>query len=195
MPLPVIDDVYRVALNWIDENSGFNATNVIHIANTGGDAEDVWDALDGNVTTNMWEQANVKAGVNQVVITKLDGAASSVVKNTGRPSKWEGPASDAGSLPQVCGLVKLNTGQRGRSFRGRVYLPFCSENQVDNGKIVSGGMTEWQDAWEAFILGLVGDGCQLVVASYLLESALDVQTVLCERDTATQRRRMKRQSA
>jgi len=194
-PLPTIANVYRVALNWTESNSGSTATNVMHFRKSGTNPGEVAGIIDDAVTTNMWEQANVHAHVAQLVVTPLDGGTVSLEVNTGSPSKWSGPAGDAGVVPQVAALVKFVTLHRGRSYRGRVYLPFVSENQLDNGKIVSAGMAEWQDAWQDFSEAISGEGLDLVVASYLLETAADVVGILCERDTATQRRRWKRTSA
>ena len=95
----------------------------------------------------------------------------------------------------MANIVKFVTGLRGRSYRGRVYLPFVDESTQAQGHIVAGKITDGQGAWEAFHTDMSTDGFELVVASYLHSTAEDVIAVLFERDTATQRRRNKRASS
>lgn len=194
-PLPEIADVYRVALNWQHSDYGWTATNVMHFRKSGGDASDVYDTLDSNVTAAMWEVAPEHAHIHSVDVTPLDGTGATYTGLTGDASKWSGPIASGLSTPQVCALVKLNTAKRGRSFRGRVYIPWASEQNVTAGQVDSANVTAAQAAWTAFIADMDGDSCQLVVASYVLASAEDVLTALYERDVATQRRRNQRTSS
>ena len=53
-PLPVINDVYRVALEWFNIESNANATNVMHFRKSGSNPAALYASLDANVTDLMW---------------------------------------------------------------------------------------------------------------------------------------------
>lgn len=194
-PLPEIDDVYRVAFNWTHEDTPWTATNVMHFRKSASDPSTVFATIDANVTAAMWEVAPAHGHISSVVVTPLDGGSVSFPVNTGSGAKWSGPITGGLGTPQVCALVKTLTAKRGRSYRGRIYIPWASEQNVTNGRVDSGNVTAGQSAWEAFVSDMAGDGCDLVVASYKLATAEDVIAVLFERDVATQRRRNHRVSA
>lgn len=59
-------------------------------------------------------------------------------------------------LPPQCAIVaSLLTGKPGKSFRGRVYLPYNAEALVDSdGRVSTAGQTEIAGAWAAFLGGI-----------------------------------------
>jgi len=188
-PLPVIADVYRVALNWVD--SGQVAVNVMHILRSGTTAAVIASSVDANVTAAMWGTVVNGASVNHIVVTPLDGASASYTLNT-TGAKWTGSGGVFDPCVQCAVMVKETTAFRGRSNRGRLYLPFTSENVSGGGVIASGTQTTVQNAWNAFLTAMVAAGSQPVVASYLHASQHPVVAYTVELAMGTQRRRQSR---
>lgn len=193
--LPVIADVFRCALKWTDA-SAQDAVNVIHIQTNaaGRTPTQVFTLIDANVTANMWASVGNSGAVQEVDITPLDGVTATQSFNTGAPAKWTGPGGGQ-QIPQSACLVKLSTGLRGRSRRGRIFLPFMSEAAIANGIIGGATVAAAQTAWDAFVAALVADATTpstLSVASYKTASAVSVDNVLIEQVAATQRRRQGR---
>jgi hypothetical protein len=157
-------------------------------------ATEVFTCLDAHVTAAMWSSVGGGASVSDVAITPLDGVSPTVDFPTGSPAKWTGPGGGQTS-PAVATLVKLTTDLRGRSHRGRVYLPFQSEAAEADGALNPATQTAAQAAWSTFLTAIAADATTpmtLVVASYKLSSARNVQSVAVEGMLATQRRRQSR---
>jgi len=133
--------------------------------------------------------------VFQVDVTPLDGSGVTLPTPTGSPAKWTGTGTGGDILPTSCLLMKLNTAQRGRSHRGRIYLPFLNTNNVGDGKIGSSIQASVTTAWVAYKTALASAGAPLQVASYVLASSADVVAIAAETYEATQRRRLHRTSA
>jgi len=95
-------------------------------------------------------------------------------------------------IPQVSALVKLTTNERGRSKRGRIFLPWVNEGIADQGTLTSTRQTAMQSAWNTFISDMSTNNCPVVVASYKLASSAIVQTLFVESLLATQRLRQPR---
>lgn len=193
-PLPTISNVYRCAFNWTNEDSPSVATNVMHFRKAGSNPAALWSSLDANVGNPLWEFQSTHSHIHEVVITPLDGGSVSFPVFTGDGADWTGAQSSEDMSPQVCNIVKFLTGKRGRSYRGRIFLPWVVESAATYGVLSSGGVSTCQSAWETFLAAMTGDGFDLVVASYLHSTAEDVVAVLAESTTATQRRRNRRLS-
>ena len=192
-PLPVIPNVFRCAFNWV--NTGQIAVNVIHILDNtaAATASDIMNALDTTVTANMWGPVVPSASINDVGITPLDGIHATAHYGPLTPAHWTGQ-NGTDWVPQVAVVMKEGTGLRGRSHRGRIYLPFVAEVQIANGMLdaTSAGLmsTHWE-SWRT-ALNSATPSCTLVVASYKLHTAAAVESILCEQPLATQRRRQGR---
>lgn len=189
-PLPVIENVYRVALNWAHPVLG-NATNVIHFRGAPGSAAGLFTALDDNVSNNLWLPVPSQAVIETVVITPLDGETASLENTTDGDTDWNGSISGQG-MPQVATLVKLRTAKRGKSYRGRIYLPWLLESLFSEGEVAAAEAASCQAAWVTFRTDMAADGYTMVVASYLHATAELILTSTVELDAATQRRRMSR---
>jgi len=205
-PLPIIAGVFRVSLMWA-HNSGQTAVNVIHVAKTGGTAVGAANAIDAAVTTELWFNVSSLAHVTEQVVTPLDGSSATLhFPVTG--TKWQGNASSSDMEPGPAAIVSLRTNNRGRRFRGRLFLPFQGEIGSANG-VISTATTVSQAAWTAFVLALGTATYPLVIASYgysllintrahtISEStwtpfATPVATALVESTFGTQRRRQGR---
>lgn len=195
MPLPVIDGVFRTTLNWHCGRVPSNAANVMHFKSSSLDQDSIMAALDSHVVGDMWGQTCTDASVISVDCTPLDGSGVSAVFFTGSPTKWSGNRTTGDDIiPQQASVVKFGTAKRGRSYRGRVYLPWVAEGIQANGLLVGPWVPLAQTAWDTFLSSMAASDAHLVVASYKLATADEVIQVHYEQDTATQRRRWKRTS-
>jgi len=167
-PLPVINGVFRVALNWTHAATGQSAENVIHISDIGGSSNAVAAELDSRAVADMWLSANSQASVKSLSITPLDGTSATIDYLMTQDGRWAGDGTD-GFLPAVATIVKFNSAMRGRANNGRLFIPFTDE-------------------------GKVTDGFVPCVASYLVGSAheSDIVQVTVEEVLGTQRRRQGR---
>jgi hypothetical protein len=193
MPLPTITDTFRCVLNWTGQSWSTNAVNVIHIRMPSADSGDVFTMLDGDVTSAMWGHTENNIGVESVDITPLDGSSASENFPTGLPSKWKGAQTGGfDPVPQVAAIIKLGTALRGRSYRGRIYLPWPVENQILAGQLNSVTVGTMNSAWSTFLGAVIADLAELVVASYKNSTAEAVTSAECETFLGTVRRRQPR---
>lgn len=189
--LPTITDTFRVVQNWFDDH-GQNAVNVIHVRYHGGSAALVGDIWASHHPDDLYGTVINGARFDSLSITPLDGAsATTLFPLSGSASQFAGTAS-GDPIPQVAGMVKLTTGLRGRSFRGRLFLPFTGEAVVDAGFVASGTVASMQTAWDTWMANVIAAGAELVVASYKLAVATSVESIFVETATGTQRRRQQR---
>lgn len=191
-PLPIIGATTRVALNYI-ESSGLTATNVIHIAgaDTPSDLADVIIAAVPSTGSAMWGPMSSSARLSSLDLLPLDGATATYHRDLDTNAKWYGQGGGA-PIPAACALVKLDTGVRGRSNRGRIYIPFVGESVFSSGLLDATAREDCENGWEAFRTALIGDANALVVASYRNRDAHPVTALSCLVKCATQRRRQSR---
>lgn len=194
-PLPIITDVYRVAFNWQNSANAQIATNVMHFHKSGSNAAAVSAIVDAAGTASMFIGQPGTCSITQFVTTPLDGTSVSFPQTPTSPAHWVGGAGSVDFIPQASILLKLLTLGRGRSARGRVYLPFTAESVVAQGVLASGTKTSLNGAWIAFHTALTSAGLDWVVASYKNSTASNVAALGFENQTATQRRRLRRTSA
>jgi hypothetical protein len=193
-PLPVISNTSRCALHYV-ATGGAYAVNVIHITHEAGtpSAGDTGAAIVAAWPNHMMTGIPGSVAMDYIDVTPLDGVSTTVRTPTGSAGEFVG--EQAGDwLAQVASIVKLQTGLRGRSFRGRVYRPFTAEETATNGFLDSANVALLQTAWENFIASLAADAFSdtLVVASYKLATKDPVVSVNAEAALATQRRRQTR---
>ena len=164
----------------------------MHFRNSAGNAPDLASKLDSHVAAGMWGTVSHLASIDSVTLTPLDGGGVSVPLVPGAVAKWQGAGGSGDFIPQACTIMKLLTARRGRSYRGRLFLPFVPEASQSQGTLVTGDVDAEAAAWATFMAAMAGDGYDLVVASYTLATAEDVVAIAGEYKTATQRRRQKR---
>lgn len=131
------------------------------------------------------------SSIDTLFVTPLDGVTASTSYPTGSSGKWVGTQS-GDMVPATAAVIKLTTTLRGRSHRGRVFLPFITETAQTNGKLLTGITGVLQTAWGNFLVALGISGIEWVVASYKLSTAQVVNNVLAEQALGTQRRRQTR---
>lgn len=193
-PLPVIAQTYRCALHWTTGQQ--SAVNVIHIRTdaAGVTPAAVFTLLDTHVDTGMWNPVTTAAQIDDVGITPLDGVSGTSHFATGGVAKWSG--NSAGEwVPSTAVIVKFGTGLRGRSHRGRIFLPLISEATISQGFITSAQAAALGAQWDDFRTDISADATTpsaLVIASYKL-ATVDLVTVSTgELLVGTQRRRQSR---
>jgi hypothetical protein len=202
IPLPTIVGAYRTVARWLDATTGQTAVNVMHISSgvTTSTVTQAGNAMKASWTAN--QQLFMPTSVHLIAfdITPLDGHSASATFLTGNGAPFTG-GSALDFAPAVSALIKVQTAQRGRQNRGRVYLPFVSESQMTNGSLISADPPLVTTAWGNFVAAL---GAQTPVPFTFGVAAYDrahngagahftVTTGLfCETLLATQRRRQSR---
>ena len=190
MPLPVISNVYRVAMIWQD-TGGLRAQTVMHFRRSSSTAQAVATAFDANVTANMWISLKSSTKVTELHVTPLDGSSATLIMPvTG--AKWAGVGTSGDIIPAAAVVVSFRTALRGKSNRGRIYLPFVAEAALSSGTLVSTDVTAGQTAWTNFIAAMNTATTPPVVASYKNSTWVDVVTAIYESVAGTQRRRQSR---
>jgi len=187
-PLPVLADTFRCTLNWHSDGLAVSSHNVIHVLAPGFSSDDVYDAWNTNVDAAMWEHTNVTTSVNSVDVLPLDGVTPTTNYPNSDVTNWRGAGATQLTIP-VSALASLKTGLRGRSGRGRIFLPWVCEGS-QNGGILSGTVgANMTTAWNAFRVAMDSAGCALIVASYTHSLRNTVLHISVEDDCGTQRRR------
>ena len=159
----------------------------IHAPSLGPD--DVWAAIDANVTLDMWGFTNQNSVVDQVTIQALNGSSIASVY-TPAGAKWAGAQGTTNqTIPQAAAIIKLVTLTRGRSYRGRLYIPWVCENMQSGGALDASTVADCQANWQDFVADLIDASMELCVASYKLSIQTTVVSTICEPWTGTQRHR------
>lgn len=189
-PLPVIPGTYRLALNW-QAAGGQTAANVMHFSAETLTASEVIDSFISGSGTGLWGSVATAAVVTDIACTPLDGHSATVHRIPGDEATFTGQ-SGGPWVPAAAVVVKLTTADRGRSNRGRVFLPFTTEGVMTDGQVDSGTVTAMQTAWDGAHSAWTALNLILVVASYKLASEHTVIATFVEPTLATQRRRQGR---
>lgn len=189
-PLPVISNVYRCALLWV-HSSGQRAVNVMHIYAPGKTADDVATILDNRASSGLFACNSQNGHVDKIAITKLDGTSATRLFTPATPGHWTG-GTGGDMIPGYAVDASLRTAERGRSRRGRLYLPWVPESVQVNGTITSSDLPTQQSAWSTFRANMAADGASLAVASYKLDDQRLVSDVVLRSTCAVQRRRQAR---
>lgn len=197
MPLPVIADVIRVAVEGRATNN-HQWANILHFRKSGAlsfpAAIAVLDpALLSQYTVNSgaglaWKNAApTTATLTQFVYTPLDGVSASTVITHAVAG-----VSGGDPLPaSVCLVATLRTALRGRAHRGRVYCGPFDETFNLAGVPVAALVADLALQWDRFItIDLVGSGVSLGVASYKTTIFTDCVHATVDSRWDTQRRRL-----
>jgi hypothetical protein len=199
MPLPIIQDCYRVAVRGTN-NIGAPCINVLHFLKLASSSEAVFlAALDiqlrniytatgvSGVGTSGWATFGGGASsVTDYTVTKLDGVSASLVILLIIP----GLATGDPLPPDTALVTTFRTGFRGRSFRGRTYWWGGTEaNNDGTGRLLSANAVEFNANWNAVVLTPSAAEAVLCVASYTLASAAVVTSFTVQKVFDRQRRR------
>jgi hypothetical protein len=190
-PLPVIPDVFRVALTWND-TSGPTAANVMHVRAPTMTPDQIYAAMQANNSAGMWVHTHLNARIVRVDITPLGSIGSTYTYTPANDVKWRGAQDADQVIPNLASILKLSTAKRGKFYRGRLFLPFVVEAITVNGKMLETSRNTQGAAWAAWIQAMSTAGAQLGVASYTLAEFNPVATFSIQSVFGTQRRRQSR---
>jgi hypothetical protein len=193
MPLPTVSDLYLVRLVWGNASAPRAASNDLYFKDQAGGhtGTDVYNAIDAHWARNMIYVCSANSSIDKIVTTKLDGSAASVDHITGSGVKWTG-LGNAELILQGAAVVTIKTGFRGRSRRGRIYLPWITEDFQSEGVLQTAGVAAMQTAWGTFLSDMVTAGYPLHVCSKLHNDSVQAASITCRPYLKTQRRRSRR---
>jgi hypothetical protein len=157
---------------------------------SGSDAHAIGIDVGAALVANMWHPAVSTANFNDISVTPLDGS-SATVKVSMVPYDSAGSTSGAWS-PASAAVVSIQTAKRGRSYRGRLYIPFIGEAAISDGSLVSGQADDVLAGFTSFKAALTTAGVEWVVASYKHSTAELVTGFYVMSQLGTQRRRQTR---
>jgi hypothetical protein len=185
MALPVIANVSRVTLEW-SASGGIHPANVWHFFAPTGDEQDLSNLIEANFNGDMIDCVSSNFAVEGVTVLRLDGtsASQSFVFATAVPGQGGGDYA-----PALCGLVKLQTPQRGPRGRGRMYVGPCAESANNEGLLDAGSSSAMASGWATFLPAMASATAPLVIASYQHADNHQVTAVTVESILATQKRR------
>jgi len=193
MPLPVIADVYRLELNWVNLTGGPSVANVLHLKSTAAaDAADVaaaFDAANSGLTGDPWDAMSDNYTMPVLGVIKLDGT-SATVEHTMSHIPQGGATGD--KIMQACAVMSIRTHQRGPRGRGRQYIGPIGEDKQHDGSIETASKTAMRTGWlEIFTALETGSpSCLPGVASYTHADFNELSQFFIDDKCGTQRRRM-----
>lgn len=201
---------YKVTLDFSDgsqknKSTGFYLRQDTVAGFDVGDVEGVvvdwWDTEVGGsgLTTGMKALYDPAYALEAVTLRKIDPVEATITTDsTGLPIAG---TSAGDPLPmENATLVSLRTGNIGRSYRGRMYLPAVSDGQVDENYTltVAGNIAEQTAGMFAQFNAGIGvanaSKATPVVWSKVLSDSFEILTVKCDIYLRSQRRRNPRQA-
>lgn len=182
--LPVIADVFRVTMGWSAGSTPM--ANVLHFYAPTLNETDVKDVFLPVLDPDMVAAMSSGCHLTSLAVLPLDG--STPTETTELDGTFTGLGNDQW-IPQQAAVVSIKTATRGRSHRGRIFLPAVAESSQLAGQIDVGAIDLMQAAWETALDSWAAGGILLGVASYKLETFEPATTVVCKIRSGTQRRR------
>jgi len=186
--LPTISNVYRITLDW-NTNVGITPRNVFHVRKSGSNEVEVAEIIKSGAADHMFAPLSAGWDCPELAILKLDGSSATQFFPVDSGT-FLGGTTGSDVIPQAAIVVSFHTTQRGPRGRGRMYVGPISENQQAQGAANTTTTADMAVAWAEFISNLDGDGCPMVVASYVHADAHDVITFNIDSLIGTQRRRL-----
>jgi len=185
MALPTIPDVFRCTLNW-QTTGGVTAHNVLHFYAPSKNEQDVADALQDNITSNMFNFIANGVELDSVDVIDLGSIASTLEHNFSPKIDGQGTGD---LIPNNAAVLALRTDVRGPRGRGRIFIGPVCEGQLNDAFVDGTYKAALLTAWGVFKTAMQADGVDLHVASYVHEDS-HVVTSFSMRDVAgTMRRR------
>lgn len=187
MPLPIIDDTFRMTINYAPE-AGVTAHNVIHwrsmAAGTEGQLVAAFEAhADGGLITPVSDGVVIES----YDVIRLDGSSATVSIGA---TEVIGGSGTGDILPASAAVLSLHTAVRGPAGRGRIFLGPTTEGQTANGLWSNQiGRSNLAEAWFDFVNLMVADDWELGVASYKNEFFGPVTSYSVRAQVGTLRRR------
>lgn len=128
--------------------AGYSSSGDAGPLNPNQDASNIFDALDGHIMPLL------HSGCTLVNVETVLNNGGTIQEGISANSPASGGITEVLTLPSACFLVRKETGQIGKTNRGRWYIPGVSQDSINNTDgctLTSGAMT----AWEAAVLALL----------------------------------------
>jgi len=172
MPLPVIPFVFRCSWDFSTFN-GVTPANVFHVFSSAGTDADIGELIWASAPEGLLLPVHEGFEPTAVTVLPLDGVTAGVTvpKPPGGPTLCQG---DGQFIAEAAVVLKMATGVRGPSGRGRQFLGPIGEGTQQDGLIVGDTLTDLVPHWADFRAALAVDTTLLVVASYTNESSAPV---------------------
>lgn len=157
--MPYIPVENTVSIEMIYSFNSQVCENVLHYRKGAAwslsEATDLCDAIKAWWSATLDSYISVDVSLTQLRVTNLE-TQDGFVLNYGTGLPLPGAAAGA-SLPNNCCLViTKRTAKRGRSFRGRIYVPGMTETFVTGNTVTSGTVTGLVNAFNAMKAVTVG---------------------------------------
>ena len=162
----------------------------MHFRSSALSASEVGALIVASATETMFAPMVSTAGAATASITPLDGISATEEYGLEVPP-FVG-TTEGDWVPAASVIVSLYTTKRGRSYRGRIFLPFIGEAAISDGILETPSPPTLNDAWVDFLSAMLAGGAPIVVASYKLAVATNVNATITQSFLGTQRRRQTR---
>jgi len=186
MPLPTIANVTRFAFGGQIQGGG-RWVNVWHMNYTGGGfATQAAATIGANELAKLYDSSVIVGGqgwipafgaggetLDKADVINLDGTSATF----SLPYTITGPGGTPGEAAECAHVLTLRTGFRGRSHRGRVFLPQVQNSQVANGQLNAAIPPLIIARFNSIFTTLAGLSWVPVVASYKLGTATPITSV------------------
>jgi len=192
MPLPIIDNVWRVAIPFTG-TLGINPVNIFHVVCATDDATAVGGHIDDakaamvSAGFNPWRLMTSSYSTEFIELIKLDGTSPTQLYHM--TNQFVGQ-SGGEIVPEAAGVVGFHTGQRGPRGRGRMFIGPARESMIADGLVDGSWVSDALGGFNAFVLSLAESDCAMTVASYAHRDHHEVTSVHPSPKVATQRRRL-----
>lgn len=166
MTLPIIPFCFRCVFHWNSLGGADHAVSVQHFSSPDLALDSVAAAIDASVQTHQFEGLTDDTIAETVDVTPLDGTTAT---QTFGLNNWHGSSGSGDPLIGQAIMVEGQTGIRGPSNRGRLFLPSPVESVVTTGELILANANEIAAAWNDYQTALIAADLAMGVASYTLQ--------------------------
>jgi len=153
-----------------------------------------------------WDAGGKAAFSNELYLSTVEATQQNVQNGFQVTAVNDPPIAGgivASAMPNnVAVVTTFRTSQIGRSHRGRVFLPGVASNDVSGSNVISGAVTDFDDAMTDLLATMVTAGCTPVVVSKYHEGAArttavvtPITTIQVRSRVDTQRRRLPKETS
>ena len=187
-PLPTIANTHRVTFNWTDSGEVVGH-NIIGIT-TGSPMS---SAVIAGLVANALDSNMFAPVVSTTELLTIDVFNMGIPEATVQvPVVGVQGQSGGQAVPNVAVVVTPRSVARGRSFRGRTYLPMIGESSIDSGIVIGPVVISTLAAWFDFNIALLASSITQSIISIELAVATLVAGYTVDTRQDTQRRRLNR---
>lgn len=183
-PLPVISNAFRVSINYLLAGEQV-ATNVINIFSLTQTQDQVGAIVVATMNANMFAPTSSSIVIDSIDVLPYDGVSPTknfpVVGLTGGAT---GPG-----VPAVSLVASFRTPFRGRSRRGRAFLPWVAEGVQDEGIVEVATADDALAGWTQFQVDLLPALISQAVVSIKLAQIFVIESTIVNRKLDTIRLR------